>query len=359
MRAAVVWETGGPFEVRDVERREPAEHEVVVRIRAAGLCQTDISLAGGAFGQQMPVVLGHEGAGEVAEVGSAVRGFSIGDRVLVNWVPPCGHCYTCVRGQAYICRNRARSGERQTGQDLTVDGRAVAVGLGTATFAEETVLPANALVPLADDVPFTVAALMGCALPTGLGAAMRAGNVGPGDTLVVVGCGPIGLSAIQGARISGASTILGVDPVASRREAAKRLGATHTSTPEELDAGELPQHVDAGGFDVGIDAVGRAATIRSTWDRVRRGGSVIVVGAGSDGSVPFTAQELFHEEKNLRGSFFGSGDQRREVPRMTDLWRQRLLDVEGMIEATVGLDGINEAVERQRRGDIVRAVVTP
>ncbi|EWT06397.1 alcohol dehydrogenase [Intrasporangium chromatireducens Q5-1] len=359
MRAAVVWEAGGPFEVRDdVERRDPTEHEVVVRIRAAGLCQTDLSLAGGAFGQPMPVVLGHEGAGEILALGSAVTGMSVGDRVLVNWVPSCGRCYTCVRGQTHICRTRRRASEQGLSRDLVAGGREITVGMGTATFAEEAILPANGVVPLPDDVPFTVAALMGCALPTGIGAATRAADVQPGDTVVVVGCGPVGLSAIQGARIAGAATILAVDPTSARRNAASRLGATHTATPEEFTAGGFPDDLDAGGFDIGIDAVGRAATIRTTWNRVRRGGSVVVVGAAADGDVPFTAQELFHEEKVIRGSFFGSGDQRREVPRMSDLWRRGLLHIEGMIEASVDLAEINDVAQRQRRGDIVRAVLT-
>lgn len=359
MRAAVVFEAGGPFEVRDVVRREPTEHDVVVRIRAAGLCQTDISLASGAFGQGFPVVLGHEGAGEIVEVGSAVTDWAVGDRVLANWVPPCDRCYACRRGQPYICRTRVRSSERGTGDDLLVDGRLVTVGMGTATFAEETILSPRALLPLAGDIPFPVAALLGCALPTGIGAALRAGSARPGDTVVVVGCGPVGLSAIQGARIAGAARILGVDPSATRRAAAERLGATDIAAPGEVGPGRLPDGIDEGGFDLGIDAVAHPETIRATWDLVRRGGRVVIVGAGRDEPVAFTPQELFHDEKTLRGSYFGSGDQRHEVPLMTDLWRAGRLDVETMIEETVGLDQIDEAARRQRNGEIVRAVIVP
>lgn len=358
MRAAVVFDAGAGFVVTDVQRRAPREHEVVVRVRASGLCQTDLSLASGEFGQSFPVVLGHEGAGEVIEVGSAQTGWSVGDRVLANWVPSCGRCYACERGQPYICRTRARSADRTGSDDLTVDGRPVVVGLGVASFAEEMLLPSSALLPLADDIPFTTAALLGCAVPTGMGAALRAGGATPGDTVVVTGCGPIGLSAILGAKVAGARVIVGVDPSASRRAAAERLGATVALAPEEL-ASELPPGVDPGGFDLAIDSVAHPGTIRASWDRARRGGRVVIVGAGRDAAVTFSAQELFHDEKTLRGSYFGSGDQRREVPAMTDLWRAGLLDVDGLVDAVVPLDEIGDVAARQARGEIVRAVLVP
>ncbi len=172
MQAAVTWEPDGSFDVRDdVDRRPVGDHEVVVRIRAAGVCQTDISLARGAFGQTTPVVLGHEGAGEVVEVGRAVVDRAVGDRVVLSWVPPCGGCYFCVRGEPHLCANRKRASEQGSGADLTVDGRPVQHGMGTATFAEETVVPAAAAVPIPDDLPFELAALLGCAVPTGFGAA--------------------------------------------------------------------------------------------------------------------------------------------------------------------------------------------
>lgn len=358
MRAAVVRDASAGFVVTDIHRRDPRENEVVVRVRAAGLCQTDLSLASGAFGQSFPVVLGHEGAGEVIEVGSAETGWSVGDRVLANWVPPCDRCYACEHGQPYICRTRARSGERVGGGALDLDGQPVIVGLGVASFAEEMLLPAHALLPLADDIPFTTAALLGCAVPTGMGAVLRAGSARPGDTVVVTGCGPIGLSAILGARVAGARVIVGIDPSASRRAAAQRLGAHLALAPEEISSG-MPSGVDPGGFDLAIDSVANPGTIRASWDRTRRGGRVVVVGAGRDAEVTFSAQELFHDEKTLRGSYFGSGDQRREVPAMTALWRAGLLDVDGLVDAVVPLDEIGEVASRQAKGEIVRAVLVP
>lgn len=356
MRAAVSWEAGEPFALeRDVQRREPTAHEVVVRVRAAGFCQTDLSLAKGAFGQAHPVVLGHEGVGQVVEVGSAVRSVSVGSRVIVSWVPSCGRCYHCVRGETYICANRKRSGDLDfSNVDLSVGGRAVHAGMGTATFAEETVLPEAAVIPLDDDIPFELAALLGCAVPTGLGAALNTAKVAVGETVLVIGCGAVGLSAVQGARIAGAALVVAVDPHPVRRSTVEALGADVALSPDDL-AEQRPNGV---GFDVVIDAVARSTTIRSGWIAARRGGRVIVVGAGhADDPVEFSALELFHDEKALRGSFYGSSDMQLEVPRLTALWRTGRLDLKSMVADVVGLDDINEVARRQGDGEVVRLVM--
>lgn len=356
MRAAVVWEAGAPFTVQEVTRRAPREGEVVVRVRAAGVCQTDISLAAGAFGQTLPAVLGHEGAGEVVEVGPGARPWQVGDRVLLTWVPACGRCYHCVRGETYICADRRRSSERGLDgaePDLVADGVAVQHGMGTGTFAEETVVPAHGLLPIPDDLPFEYAALLGCAVPTGVGAALNSAVVRPGETVAVIGCGAVGLSVVQGAVVAGAGSVVVVDPQESRRKAALGLGATLAVAPDDLAPPDP-------GFDVVIDAVGVAGTIRTAWDAARRGGRVTVVGASKGGdAVTFDAQELFHAEKTLRGSFYGSSEMAFEVPRLVELWRSGRLDLAAMVDDIVGLDAINDVVARQQSGDVVRVVVTP
>lgn len=356
MRAAVVWEAGAPFAIEDVQRRDPRAGEVVVRVRAAGVCQTDISLAAGAWGQATPVVLGHEGAGEVVEVGPGASPWAIGDRVLLTWVPPCGRCYHCVRGETYICADRKRSSERGGAgaePDLLAGGTPVQHGMGTATFAEETVVPADGLVAIPAALPFEQAALLGCAVPTGAGSALLSAGVRPGETVAVIGCGAVGLSAVQGAVIAGAGTVVAVDPQESRRAAALRFGATSAVGPDDL-APPGP------GFDVVIDAVGRGSTIRAAWDAARRGGRVTVVGASKgDDPVTLDAQDLFHAEKTLRGSFYGSSDMVREVPRLVELWRSGRLDLAGMVDAVVPLAEINDVVRRQQSGEVVRVVVAP
>lgn len=357
MRGAVIWEAGGPFEVRsDVARRTPGAGEVAVRIKAAGVCQTDISLSGGAFGQSMPVILGHEGAGEIVELGPGGSEHAVGDRVLITWVPPCGRCYNCLRHETYICSNRKRSTEQGADSRLTVGGTQVQVGLGTATFSEETVVPAAAVLPLPADIPFEYAALLGCAVPTGFGAAVNSAKVEPGDSVLVIGCGAVGLSALQGARIAGAAELVAVDPFETRREIALQLGATHAVGPED-DASQALYA--APGFDVVIDAVARSSTIKSAWSYARRGGRIVIVGAGRpDDLVEFSAQDLFHDEKRLIGSYYGSSDMRRELPRLVALWRAGRLDLARMVDDVVDLEKINDAVARQRAGTSLRTMLT-
>ncbi|SDS48585.1 S-(hydroxymethyl)glutathione dehydrogenase / alcohol dehydrogenase [Brevibacterium sandarakinum] len=356
MKAAVVWEPGGKFELAELTRREPGPGDVVVRLKAAGICQTDLSLSAGGFGQQFPAVLGHEGAGEIVEVGSAVSSIQPGDRVLLTWVPPCGRCYHCVRGETYICSKRKRAADIDiAAADLQYGNLPVQAGMATATYAEETVVSATAVLPIPKDLPYHLAALLGCAVPTGVGAALNAARVTPGESVVVIGCGAVGLSAVQGGRISGATTIVAVDPQESRRNLASRLGATVVLSPEEFDAYPPPS---ATGFDVGIDAVGQSRTIRSTWNAVRRGGRVVVVGAGrADDIVEFSAVELFHDEKTLRGTFYGSSNMAFELPRLIELWRGGQLRLEEMIDDVVPLERINEAADKQISGGALRVMI--
>jgi S-(hydroxymethyl)glutathione dehydrogenase / alcohol dehydrogenase len=355
MRAAVVRSAGAPFEVvDDVRRRSPGVDEVVVRIHAAGLCHTDLVQADGGFGQRLPAVLGHEGAGEVVELGSGVTDLHVGDRVVIGWVPSCGRCHMCVRGEPYLCRNRARAADQSAA--LSVDDEPVVAGMGTATFAEQTVVPARSVVPIPDDVPYPVAAVLGCAVPTGFGAAVDTAGVRPGDSVLVIGAGAVGLNAVQGARIAGAASIAVVDPSAARRALAAELGATSTHEP----GADLVVVTDGVGFDVTIDAVGASGTIRSAWDAARRGGRVVVVGAGrTDDPVTFSAQELFHDAKSITGSFYGSSDMRRQVPRMVDLWRSGALRLDAFTACTTDLGGFAAAADRQRAGEVLRVVLVP
>lgn len=355
MRAALVRSPGAGFTVVDgVHHRPPGVDEVVVRIGAAGLCHTDLMQADGGFGQRLPAVLGHEGAGTVTAVGSGVTDVHVGDRVVISWVPSCGRCHMCVRGEPYLCVNRPRAADQGTA--LVLDGEPVVAGMGTATFAEETVVPARSVVPVPDDVPFAVAAVLGCCVPTGFGAAVDTARVEVGDAVLVVGAGAVGLNAVQGARIAGAARIAVVDPSPSRRALAVDLGATSVHAPGD----DLAVVTDGIGFDVSVDAVGNARTIRAAWDAARRGGRIVVVGAGrTDDPVSFSAQELFHDAKSITGSFYGSSDMRRQVPRMVDLWRSGALRLDAFTACTTDLDGFAAAAERQRAGEVLRVVLEP
>lgn len=357
MRAAVQWEAGGAFEVRDVDLAPPGPGEVAVRLHAAGVCASDLALTT-IFGQPTPVVLGHEGAGVVEEVGAGVEELAVGERALVLWVPSCGRCTPCRRGDEHLCARRtstadARAGRAHTAQHrLAIDGQLVYQGMNTATFAERTVLPARAVLPMPEDVPFPVAAMMGCAVPTGVGAALRSAAVAPGDAVAVIGCGAVGLNAVLGAVVAGAGRLIGVDPTARRRETALSLGATEAMAPAEFAE-------QARDLDVVIDAVGQPPTVLDAWRAVRRGGTVTVVGAGRPGdTVPLSAYELFHDDKKLTGSFHGGIRMRRDIGMLVDLWRTGRLPIESLISGTADLKEINEVVAAQRDGSVVRTVLT-
>lgn len=352
MRAAVQWTAGGTLDVRDVDLARPGPGEVQVRLRAAGVCATDLALTS-VFGQPTPVVLGHEGAGVVEELGPGVADLSPGDHVVVLWVPSCLRCAPCLRGDEHLCARRsstADTGARRT-SPLSVDGRPVHQGMNTATFAERTVLPERALLRLPDDVPFPVAAMLGCAVPTGVGAALRSARVQPGDSVAVIGCGAVGLNAVLGAVIAGAGRLVAVDPAGKRRAEALALGATEALTSEEF-AGLRD-------LDVVIDAVGRPPTVLAAWRAARRGGTVTVVGAGHPGEVvPIPAYELFHDDKRLTGSFHGGISMRRDLATLVALWRSGRLPVEKLISGTADLADVDAVVDAQRSGTVVRTILT-
>jgi S-(hydroxymethyl)glutathione dehydrogenase / alcohol dehydrogenase len=355
VRAAVMWEPGGSMAVEDLEIADPGPGQVAVDIRAAGVCASDLSLTT-VFGRPTPTVLGHEGAGVVAALGPGVDDVEVGDHVVVLWVAPCGGCRACRRGDDYLCANRHSSADQRAGKTgaespLSLRGQTIHQGMATATFAERTVVSSRAVVRLDDDVPFEVGAMLGCAVPTGVGASIRSAGVAPGDEVAVIGCGAVGLNAVLGAVVAGASRLVAVDPMASRREFALALGATEAMTPDEFAA--------ARDLDVVVDAVGHPPTVLAAWDAVRRGGTVTVVGAGRpDQVVEIPAYQLFHDDKRLTGSFHGGISMRLDLPWLVALWRTGRLPIERLIDSTVDLADVNEVVKAQQAGDVVRTILT-
>jgi S-(hydroxymethyl)glutathione dehydrogenase/alcohol dehydrogenase len=308
----------------------------------------------GVLPQPAPFVPGHEGAGEVTEVGDGVEGLAVGDHVVVCWMPPCGSCPSCVRGEGNLCL----AGFANMGSpNYHHDGTDIFGFSGTGTFAEESVVAAGCAVKLPDDVPFEVGALIGCGVTTGVGAAIHTAKVAPGSSVVVIGCGGVGIAAIQGARVAGAAQIVAVDPVAARREWALRFGATEAVAPEGL--AEAQQWLTGGeGFDYAFEVVGRSATVRAAYDAVRRGGALVVVGAGAmDDMVQFNMFELFFNEKRILPSLYGGTDVLRGYRTVIDLWRAGRLDLEGMVTHHVRLEGINDAVQQMRSGEALRTVI--
>ncbi|MFI1965298.1 Zn-dependent alcohol dehydrogenase [Streptomyces pathocidini] len=356
MRAAVLHEIGqDKLEVLDdVEAVGFGPGKVRLRIRATGLCHSDVSAMNGVLPQPAPFVPGHEGAGEVVDVGDGVTHLKPGDRVLVCWLPACGSCPACRRGQSHLCLsgflNAGTPNFKRPGGD--VFGFA-----GTGTFAEEVVVAAGAAVPIPDDVPFDIAALIGCGVTTGLGAALNTAKVAAGSSVAVIGCGGVGISAIQGARASGAAQITAVDPVAARREAALRFGATEAVAPDGL-ADAKARTTGGEGFDYVFEVVGKSATARTAYENTRRGGTLCVVGAGAmDDFLQVSMFELFFDEKRILPSMYGGGDVARSYERAIALWRAGRIDLAGLITHRVQLAEINDALDQMRTGEALRTCI--
>ncbi|WP_267244276.1 Zn-dependent alcohol dehydrogenase [Streptomyces sp. PR69] len=356
MRAAVLHETGqDKLDVLDdVEAVGFGPGKVRIRVRATGLCHSDLSAMNGVLPQPAPFIPGHEGAGEILDVGDGVTALSPGDRVLLCWLPACGGCPSCKRGQTQLClagfMNAGTPNFKRPAGD--VFGFA-----GTGTFTEEVVVDAGCAVPIPDDVPFDIAALIGCGVTTGLGAAVNTADVAAGSSVAVIGCGGVGVSAIQGARLKGAAQIVAVDPVASRREAALRFGATEAVAPDGL--ADAKQRITAGeGFDYVFEVVGKSATARTAYETTRRGGTLCIVGAGAaDDVLQLNMFELFFDEKRILPSMYGGGDVLTAYERAIALWRAGRIDLEGLITHRVPLAEINDALDQMRTGAALRTCI--
>jgi S-(hydroxymethyl)glutathione dehydrogenase/alcohol dehydrogenase len=311
----------------------------------------------GSLPQGVPFVPGHEGAGIVTEVGASVTSVAVGDHVIVAWSPPCGKCIACVDQKSpHLCvmiQFAVAGTPRFKEGDTDLFGMA-----GFGTFAESLVVPQEGAIKIDDDVPFEIASLIGCGVTTGVGAAINTAKVTPGSTCVVFGCGGVGISVIQGCRIAGAAAIVAVDLNDDKLKTALTLGATHSCKPEELDGlkGEITGM--AGGFDYAFEAIGLPQTVRSAYGAARRGGTVVVVGAGSFAkTVEFNMFELFFDEKTIKGSYYGSADVRSDFNRLLRLWKAGKLDLEGMITARIGLEGANDAIQHMIKGETIRTVI--
>lgn len=358
MKAAVLRQQDGPLSVEEVVLPALEPGQVRVRLAATGVCHSDLSLANGTMAVELPVVLGHEGAGRVLEVAPDAQdtGLSVGDPVLLNWAPACRRCWHCERGEPYLCANATLAWQRPYG--TLADGGPVYPGLGTAAFGTETVVSAHACVPLPDDVPLDQAALLGCAVLTGVGAVCNAAKVQPGEAVLVVGLGGIGLCAVQGARIAGAGQVIAVDPSPEKAELALRLGATDTLAPSNELAKQVRKLTQGRGVDVAIECVGRADTIRGAWSATRRGGRTTVVGMGSrTDTLTFNALELAHWGRTLAGCMFGNCDPAVDLPVLIEHYRAGRLDLAALVTDRIGLDDIGPAFEAMQAGRGARSLV--
>lgn len=355
-RALVLRAVDGPAAVEEVELNPVGPTQVRVRLAAAGVCHSDLSLANGTLRQPFPVVLGHEGAGVVAEVGAAVTGLAVGDHVVLNWSPPCRSCWFCEAGEPYLCAHADDA--RGVPFARTAGGEDVYAGLGTGAFATETVIGANACIPVPADIPLEEAALLGCAVLTGVGAILNAARVRPGESVAVIGLGGVGLAALQGARIAGATTIIAVDTAPAKADLALSLGATHFLTPGPSLAKEVRALTSGRGADHAVECVGRAATIRAAWSVTRRGGRATVLGLGSSSDeLTFSALEVAYFARTLTGCMYGSTDPAVDVPVLLSHYRAGALDLAALVTDHVSLTEVGGAFDRMRNGVGARTLV--
>ncbi|WP_330176569.1 Zn-dependent alcohol dehydrogenase [Streptomyces sp. NBC_01498] len=356
VRAAVLPAVGSPLTITDIELPEPGPGQVRIRLAAAGVCHSDLSLTDGTMRLPVPAVLGHEGAGTVLSVGEDVTHIAPGDRVVLNWAPSCGRCHACGLGEVWLC-DSALTGAGAV-HARTADGTALHPGLNVAAFAEETVVAANCVLPAPDGIPLTDAALLGCAVLTGYGAVHHSARVRAGETVVVIGVGGVGLAVLQSARIAGASRIVAVDVSPAKEELARAAGATDYLVASAGTAREVRKLTDGHGADVAVECVGRAVTIRTAWESTRRGGRTTVVGiGGKDQQVTFHALELFHWGRTLSGCVYGNCDPVRDLPVLAEHVRAGRLDLGSLVTERITLDGIPAAFDMMLAGRGGRALV--
>ncbi|MFI1367835.1 Zn-dependent alcohol dehydrogenase [Streptomyces griseochromogenes] len=356
VRAAVLPAIGAPLEITDIELPDPGPGQVRVRLAAAGVCHSDLSLSNGTMRVPVPAVLGHEGAGTVVAVGEGVTHVSPGDPVVLNWAPSCGTCHACALGEVWLCAN-AMNGAADV-YARTTDGTDLHPGLNVAAFAEETVVSASCVLPLPEGVPLTDAALLGCAVLTGYGAVHHSARVQPGETVAVFGVGGVGLAALQSARIAGASRIIAVDVSPGKEELARAAGATDYVLASDATAREIRALTDKQGVDVSVECVGRAVSIRAAWDATRRGGRTTVVGiGGKDQEVTFNALEIFHWGRTLSGCVYGNTDPARDLPLLAGHVRAGRLDLSALVTERIALEGIPAAFDNMLAGKGGRALV--
>jgi alcohol dehydrogenase len=370
IRAAVLEEIGrsGPYvdtkplTVCEVDLAPPQVGEVLVRVAAAGLCHSDLSVINGDRPRPVPMVLGHEGAGVVEEVGEGVTDLVPGDHVIFVFVPSCGHCGPCQTGRPALCEPGAASNGKGEllggGSRLSRDGERVAHMIGVSSFATHAVMSRRSLVKIDREVPLTIAALMGCAVLTGAGAVFNMGAVEPGGTTAVVGLGGVGLAAVLGAVAAGAETIIAVDTLDSKLELARSLGATHTFSATDPELIAKVKDCTCGGVDAALEFAGSARALEGAFSMTRRGGTTISAGLTNPKAVlnisPLT---LVGEERTLRGSYLGSGVPSRDIPRFLGLHRRGRLPVEKLMTHRITLDEVNEGFDRLHAGEAIRQVI--
>ena len=362
MKAAVLYELKTPLKVEDVDLDNPKAREVRVKIAANGVCHSDYSVIHGVLRSPLPVVLGHEGAGIVEEVGPEVNLVKAGDHVVLSFAPYCGRCYYCAIGRPVLCENMRITMGKGTLLDgtcrLKKNGKDIHHMAGLSSFAQYAVVPEIACITIPNHMPLDKACLVGCGVMTGVGAAINTAKVEPGSSAVVVGCGGVGLNVIQGCALAGAGTIIAVDLMENKLEYARQFGATHTINPSRQDVVKTVRSLTEGrGADYAFEVIGLSKTIEQAYACARQGGTTVVVGAPSREAMVTLPASSFLTEKVIKGSVYGSARPRVDMPRLIDLYMNKKLKLDELVTRTYSLDEVNEAMTALEKGEVARSVI--
>ncbi|MGD9868481.1 MAG: zinc-dependent alcohol dehydrogenase family protein [Hyphomicrobiales bacterium] len=369
-RAAILHEIGRPapyarsqpLTIEEIDLDPPGEGEVLVRMGAAGLCHSDLSVINGDRPRPVPMALGHEAAGIVEECGPGVKDLRPGDHVVMAFVPSCGHCEPCMGGRPALCEPGAAANTAGTlisgARRMHLDGRDVNHHVGVSAFAEHAVLSRNSLVKIDESLPLDQAALFGCAVMTGVGAVVNTGQVSPGSTVAVVGLGGVGLNALLGAKVSGAREIIAIDLQESKLQLARQLGATQAFDAGDAKCVEAVREATKGGVDFAFEMAGSVKAMDLAYRVTRRGGTTVTAGL-SHPQHDFSLKHvtLVAEERCIKGSYVGSCVPMRDIPRYIALYQQGLLPVDRLMSGTIRLDDINRGFDELAEGSVIRQMI--
>lgn len=361
-RAAILHAVGGPIQIETVDLEEPRAGEVLIKVAAAGVCHSDWHIVSGATQHPLPVALGHEGAGVVMEVGPGVTGVRVGQHVALNWAPNCGHCFYCQNGSPSLCAEYTGPIWAGTLMDGTtrfsLRGQPVYHYSALGCFSDWVVVPQACCVPLPDAVPLPIAALIGCAVTTGVGAVLNTAPVKPGSSVAVFGAGGVGLSAVLGAKLAGAGRIIAVDRAESKREIALACGATDflLAGPDTVE--EIRALTHGRGADTAVEAVGLPSVQETCLAAARPGGTILLAGLAPMGSsTNLPGAIITRQEKTVKGSYYGSASPARDFPFFAELYLQGRLDLDQLVSRTYRLEQVNEAYADMLAGVVARGVI--
>ena len=354
VKGVVAGNKGEPVSIETIEVPNPGPGEVLIDVKACGVCHTDLHYREGAINDDFPFLLGHEAAGFVEEVGEGVDDLNLGDFVILNWRAVCGHCRSCRRGRPWNC-----FATHNATQKMKLDGKELSPALGIGAFAEKTLVAAGQATKVNPEAKPEVAGLIGCGVMAGLGAAMNTGQVSRGDSVAVFGCGGVGDAAIEGSRLAGAHTIIAVDIDPTKLEWAKKFGATHVIDSSKVDPVDAIREItDGNGVDVAIEAIGLPNTYEQAFYSRDLAGTVVLVGVPNpEMKIELPMIEIFGRGGTLKSSWYGDCLPSRDFPMLIDLYLQGRLELDLFVSETIGLDEVEEAFHKMERGEVLRSVV--